>query len=460
MIETRSEGQKPLELRKSESEPHEHEGYEGSNDRNLHDDAPPSARKLRRAGVIAVVIATLIALGGIVLRWFHERDVAHWTSTLATPAVALLTPAQGVTGQQTVLPGDIQAWYEAPLYARVNGYLKNWYSDYGAHVKKGQVLADIDAPDLDADLDAAQANLKSAQAQVNVREAEVEFAKSTYERWRDSPKGVVSVQEQESKRADFESAKARYNASLADVNSDRGAVDRLKALEQFKRIVAPFDGVVTARSTDIGALINAGSNGSAPQLFRVADVHEMRVFVQVPQEMSAGIHNGLLADLNLPQYPGKVFKATVATTSQAINQASRTLLVELHADNPDGVLQPGTYAEVHFQLPSNPKMVRIPTSALVFRQDGMQVAVLGQGSRVELRPVTLGRNLGTDVEVLNGLSPSDRVIDSPPDSLATGDVVRVADTNATPGKEVASADAAESVARRDQSGATSSGNRN
>jgi RND family efflux transporter MFP subunit len=211
-------------------------------------------------------------------------------------------------------------------------------------------------------------------------------------------------------------------------------VDRLKALEEFKRIVAPFDGIVTARNTDIGALINAGSGsgggtggGNAPQLFRVADVHEMRVFVQVPQEMSASLRAGMAADLHLPQYPDKVFKSVVATTAGAINESARTLLVELHADNADGLLQPGTYAEVHFDLPSDPQMVRIPSSALIFRQDNMQVAVVGEGDRVELRAVKLGRNLGTDVEVLTGLAPSDRVIESPPDSLATGDHVLIAD---------------------------------
>jgi RND family efflux transporter MFP subunit len=449
LIQTiKTEGHEPVGLRETHEAPQDRETHNGSHDRQMRSEPPPSPRKLRRAGLVALAIAILIAVGGIVLRWFDERDVTKWTDALATPVVAVLTPERGVTGVQTVLPGDIQAWYEAPLYARVNGYLKKWYFDYGAHVKKGEVLADIDAPDLDAELAATLANLKSAQAQVNVREAEMEFAKTTYERWRDSPKGVVSVQEQESKRADFESAKARYNAAQADVNSDQGAVDRLRALEQFKRIVAPFDGVVTARNTDIGALINAGSNGTAGQLFKVADVHEMRVFVQVPQELSAGIHSGQLADLHLPQYPDRVFKATVATTSQSINQASRTLLVELHSDNTDGVLQPGTYAEVHFELPDNPHMVRIPASALVFRQDGMEVAVVGPRDHVELRPVTLGRNLGTDVEVLKGIDPSDRVIDSPPDSLATGDLVHV--SGEPPAREGAPPPESASVAQQTQ----------
>ncbi len=389
-------------------------------------DEAQSARKLRRTGIIAATLAFLIALAGIGIRVLHAHQVAQWTRVQAIPTVAVITPQRGVSGVQTVLPGDIQAWYEAPIYARVSGYLKNWYFDYGAHVKKGQVLADIDAPDLDADLASSVANLRAAQAQVNVREAEMEFAHTTYLRWRDSPKGVVSEQEQESKKADFNSAQARYIAAVANVRADQGLVDRLEALTQYKRLVAPFDGIVTARNTDIGALINAGSGaGSAPQLFRVADLHEMRVFVQVPQEISAGIHTGLTADMYLPQYPQRVFKATVATTSESINPSSRTLLVELHADNPDAMLKPGTYAEVHFDLPGNPDMVRIPTSALLFREDGIQVAVVGPGSHVQLRAVTLGRNLGTETEVLKGLSVADRVIDSPPDSLALGDLVHV-----------------------------------
>jgi RND family efflux transporter MFP subunit len=389
---------------------------------------PPSPRGFRRAGIAAAIVAVAIAVSGIGIRWVHDRDVRQWTVTGATPIVNVMTPKQGVSGLETTLPGNIQAWYEAPLYARVSGYLKKWYEDYGAHVKKGQLLAEIDAPDLDAELAAADATLKGAEAQVKLREAEMEFARTTYDRWRDSPKGVVSEQEQESKKADFATATARYNSATADVRSDQGVVDRLSALEQFKRIVAPFDGVVTARTTDIGNLINAGV-GSAPQLFRVADVHEMRVFVQVPQELSAEIHNGLTADLDLPQYPNRTFKGTVATTSEAINEAARTLLVELHSDNTDNLLQPGAYAEVHFHLAANRDIVRIPTNALVFREQGIQVAILGKDNHVELRPAKLGRNLGTDVEVLSDLTVRDRVIESPPDSLSTGDVVRVIDNS-------------------------------
>ena len=388
--------------------------------------APPPAGKTRWVAAVALLVAIGIAVAGILERRRQESEVTKWTMEQSVPTVATITPKQGVSGQQLVLPGDIEAWYEAPIYARVSGYLKDWYFDFGAHVQKGQLLADIDAPELDAQLAAAKAKLASAQAQVKVRESERDFADTTYARWRDSPKGVVSEQEQESKKAEYNSAVARYNAALADVNADQSQVNQLTAFEDFKRIVAPFDGIVTARNTDVGALINAGSGGNGPQLFRVADVHEMRVFVQVPQEMSATVRNGLSADLVLPQYPDKTFKAVVATTSEAINKTSRTLLVELHAENVDKLLQPGTFAEVHFSLADDPDTIRIPTSALIFRENGVQVAVLGAGDKIELRPVKLGRNLGTEFEVLKGLTVSDIVINSPPDSLSSGEVVKVA----------------------------------
>jgi RND family efflux transporter MFP subunit len=411
----------------------------------LNEPAKPPSRPpkgLRWIGLFAVVVAMGVVAGGIVERRSHEGEVTKWTDEQAIPTVAIITPKPGPAKQSLVLPATVQAWYEAPIYARVTGYLKDWYFDYGAHVKKGDVLAVIEAPDLDAQLAAAQEKLKSAQAVVKVREAEKQFAESTYQRWRDSPPGVVSVQEQESKQADYNSALSRLTAAYADVGQDQGEVDRLNEFENFKKIVAPFDGVVTARETDIGALINAGSGtggGNGPELFKVADIRQMRIYVQVPQQLSAGIRPGLTADLTLPQYPDKTFKSTVATTSSAINMAARTLLVELHADNPDGLLQPGAYAQVKFDLPGNPDVVRIPTSALVFREEGLQVAILGPGDKVEMKGVTLGRNLGADVEVVKGLSASDRVINSPPDSLSTGDVVHVAEPSPAPAKSAANA---------------------
>jgi RND family efflux transporter MFP subunit len=409
--------------------------------------AQPPSRPLRglgRIGLLAALVAIGVAAGGIMERRSHESEVTKWTDEQAIPAVAVIAPKIGAAPQSLMLPATVQAWYETPLYARVSGYLKNWYFDYGAHVAKGDVLAEIDAPDLDAQLAAAEAKLNSARALVKVREAEKQFAESTYKRWRDSPPGVVSVQEQESKLADFNSALSRLNAADADVGQDQGEVDRLQALEGFKKIVAPFDGVVTARETDIGALINAGSGtggGNGPELFKVADIHQMRIYVQVPQQLSAGIHPGLTADLSLPQYPDKTFKSTIATTSSAINMSARTLLVELHADNSDGLLQPGAYAQVKFNLSGDPasRVVRIPTSALIFREDGLQVATVGPGDKVELKGVTLGRNLGTEVEVVKGLLASDRVVNSPPDSLSAGDVVRVTEQPPPPDERAANA---------------------
>jgi len=389
---------------------------------------PPRPRSLRRFGVAVAVTAAVVALLGILQRYSHEAEVKQWTQEQAIPTVAVISPRQGAAVQHLVLPGTVQAWYEAPIYARVNGYLKEWYFDYGAHVKKGDLLAEIEAPDLDAQLAAAQGKLNSSQALVKVREAERQFAETTYLRWKDSPKGVVSVQEQESKQADYNSAVARLNAAMAEVAANQGDVDRLRALEGFKKILAPFDGIVTARETDIGALINAGSGtggGSGPELFRVADIRKMRIYVQVPQQLSAGIAHGQSAEVHLPQYPDKTFQATVATTSSAINTSARTLLVELHAANPDSELQPGAYAQVDFELPSNPNVVRVPTSALIFREHGMQVAVVAAGDKIELKAVVLGRNLGSDVEVVKGLTLTDRIVNSPPDSLAAGDLVRV-----------------------------------
>ena len=398
-----------------------------------------SSGRGRWIGGIAIVIPIGFAVAGILTRQQNEREVAQWTNEQAVPTVAVVTPTKGVAGQQIVLPGDIEAWFEAPIYARVNGYLKAWYFDYGAHVTKGQLLAEVDAPDLDAQLAAAQARLMSAQAQINVREAERNFAETTYARWRGSPKGVVSEQETEAKKAEFGSADARYKAAVAEVNVSKSQVDQLTALEAFKRIVAPFDGIVTQRNTDVGALINAGSGvggGNGPQLFRVVDVHQMRVFVQVPQEMSASIHVGLTANMALSQYPDKTFKASVATTSEAINKTSRTLLVELHTTNADNLLQPGTFAQVRFNLADNPNTVHIPASALIFRENGAQVALLGPDNKIQLKSVKLGRNLGTEFEVLSGLTVSDKVIDSPPDSLSEDDIVRVAtDNQPTPAPE-------------------------
>jgi RND family efflux transporter MFP subunit len=291
-----------------------------------------------------------------------------------------------------------------------------WYKDIGARVKTGELLATIETPDLDQELVQAKANLAVADA--NYRLAQV-----TAGRWQKLLKSdAVSVQDVDVKAGDAE-------AKMAEVNAAKANVARLEAQEGFKRIVAPFDGVITARRTDVGALINAGS-GVGPELFAVADLHEMRVYVRVPQSESSGIAAGMQATLVLPQYPDRKFPATVATTANAIDPASNTLLVELKADNPDGVLSPGTFADVHFDLPPQPDVVRIPTSALLFREGGLKVATVGPGGKAEIKPIRAGRDLGTQMEVLGGLTTADRVIDSPPDSLIPGEHVREAGASA------------------------------
>jgi RND family efflux transporter MFP subunit len=367
-------------------------------------------RRLRRVGIIASGIAVALAVVGIVSRMSGESELAARTAEEAIPTVAIITPQHGLADQELVLPGDIQAYFEAPIYARVSGYLKSWSLDIGARVKAGELLAEIDTPDLDQQLRQAQADLAAAQAKLGL-------ADLTSKRWHALLKtDSVSQQETDERAGDAEAKKA-------DVNAEQANVDRLMALEAFKRIVAPFDGIVTARETDVGALINAGS-GTGPELFKVADVHKMRIYVGVPQAMSGGIAPGDSAELRLPQRPNAGVNAIVVTSAHAINQASRTLLVELQADNPDGTLQPGTYAEVHFQLAADPDALKLPASAVLFRRNGLEVATLGTGDKVVLKPVTVTRDLGAELIIGSGLDAADRVIDSPPDSLAAGDLVR------------------------------------
>lgn len=380
------------------------------------DPAPRRSRTgLKLAGVAALIVAAAVAANGIWQRDSSDRKLAEWTDAQAVPTVAVIRPEPETKVQPLVLPGDIDAWYEAPIYARVPGYLKMWYTDIGANVKAGQVLAEIDTPDLDQQLSRAQHDLASAIA--NWKLAEV-----TARRWTGLLKsGSVSQQSVDEKAADAVALKAKVEASRANV-------DRLNALEGFKKLTAPFDGVVTARKTDIGALINVGS-GVGPELFAVADIHRMRVYVRVPQSFSSQISVGMKATLRLPQYPDQTFPATVLTTSNAINPESRTVLVELEAGNPDRKLWPGNFADVRFDIPADTKILQIPASALLFQSEGLQVAVLGPNNRVEIRSVRVGRNFGTKVEILSGISATDRVIDSPPDSIIAGQAVHPGEEN-------------------------------
>lgn len=373
-------------------------------------------RRLKWAGILGGVAAIAIVGWGVMARAKAEGDLAVAADQQAIPVVRAVSPGVAGGGEPLELPGQLQAYNEAPIYARVSGYIRNWNEDIGAKVKQGQLLAVIDAPELDQQLAEAKANLATALA--NQKLAQV-----TSRRFNDLVgDDAVSRQDADEKSSD-------YAAKTAVVQAAQANVDRLQALEAFKRIVSPFDGVVTVRNANIGALVNAGA-GSTPgsALFSVADVHKLRFYVQAPQADSAAIHVGMTADLTLPQYPGRVFPAQVVSDAGAVNDQSGTLLVELQVDNADGALKPGDYAEVRIALPGQPGAVMVPASSLIFRRQGLQVAVL-QGDHASLRSVTVARDYGGQVELASGVSPTDKVIDSPPDSLENGDKVRVAQGN-------------------------------
>lgn len=375
-------------------------------------------RGLRRFGAIGLGIAIVLVIAGIVARKHAEATLARQTNEAAIPTVALIQPQVGATAQTLVLPGDVEAWYWAPIYGQVSGYVKMWYKDIGARVKKGDLLAVIETPELDAHVEQAKAMLAKekadeALAQITARRWDALWAKGAKQR-------LEPVSRQATDVTDYD-LEAAHAATLAA----KGELDRLEALEQFKLLVAPFDGVVTARRTDVGAFVKANGVSNQPEMFEVADTHMMRVYVRVPQMYMSRIHAGMKAELHLPGTPGKVFTATVNTTAGAINLDSRTLLVELWAPNPKNELYPGTYADVYFALPSRPNAVQIPSSALIFQDHGLQVATIGPGGRVHLKNVTIGRDMGANVIITSGITAADRVIDSPPDALNEGDRVRV-----------------------------------
>jgi RND family efflux transporter MFP subunit len=373
----------------------------------------PSRRKLLFVGVIALVIAGLIAVSGIVSRAKSNRDLVQWTGKQAVPTVALAQLKHGDQYQSLRLPGTIQAYRRAAIYARVSGYLKNWQLDIGAPVQPGQVLAVIDTPDLDQQLAQAKATLANAQATAQLAAVTAQRFTALLQRQ------VASQQAADNATSDAAAKKAAADAAQANVR-------QLEAMESFKTIVAPFDGVVTARNTDIGALISPG--GSAGQeLFEVSDMDTVRIYVQVPQAFTAQLHPGLKATFEMPQYPGQHFDAKLVTTSNAVNMTSRSMLVELQADNSAKKFSPGTYCQVQFQIPGDPNMVQVPATALISGDNGTQVALLDSSNKVVLKSVQIGRDFGDTVEVVAGLSPSDhRVIDSPPETLQAGDQVQLA----------------------------------
>ena len=377
----------------------------------------PRLRRLLLVGIIAAVAAGSIAVDGLISRHRTNQDLVKWTNAQAIPTVALAQLVHGDAAQMLILPGDIQPLNKAAIYARVNGYLKSWQQDIGAHVTAGQVLATIEAPDLDQQLAQAKATLASAKANYDI-------AVITANRNDILAKKQAAPQE----LADQSAADAAAKKAIMD--ADEANVRQLEAMESFKQIVAPFDGIVTARNTDIGALINAGST-SGQQLFEVSDLHRVRIYVEVPQAFSADLRPGLKATFEMPQYPGQKFDATLVTTSNAINAASRSMLVQLQADNSEGKLFGGTYCRVDFQIPGDPNMVRIPATALMPINRGAQVAVLDDSNKVVLKSIQLGRDFGDSVEVTAGLAPQDRVIDSPPETLQNGDTVQLATATAS-----------------------------
>ncbi len=373
-----------------------------------------TVRTLARGGVVAGALAVIAVVWSVVSSHSAAAKLREATEAQSILTVATVNP-QPLTGHSDlILPGNLQANYEAPIYARTSGYLRRWFVDIGTPVKAGQLLGEIEAPEVDSQLRQAEADLATAEANQKI-------ASLTAERWRNL-RASDSVSKQE---ADEKISVAASND--AQVQAARANVQRLRELSGFEKITAPFDGVVTARNTDIGQLIAAGNN-TGPELFRVADMRRLRLYVRVPQTYAAMMQQGLTAELVFPDRPGKTYTAKLDSTSSAIDQATRTLLAQLSVDNQNNELLPGAYSEVHFKLPAGAasEAFKLPANTLLFRGDGMHVATIGEKGQVVLKQVTLGRDYGSDIEVVQGLTAADKVILSPPDSLTDGATVRVA----------------------------------
>ena len=366
---------------------------------------------LRAIGISGLALAAVAVVLGLVIRLHEHHELVQWTDAQLIPSVRIAPTLDPAKEHLITLPGHLQAWYSAPIHARVGGYLKAWYKDIGDKVKAGDVLAVIDTPELDQQLEQAKAVLAKAQADANL-------ASITAKRWQHLL-GSDSVSKQE---ADEKSGEA--TASQATVLAAKADVDRLQALETFKKIVAPFDGVVIARRTDVGDLITA-NNESGPELFTVADTHRVRLYVPVPEVDANAVKPGMKVTLGVPELPGRTFEAALLGSSDAINQSSGSLLAQFVADNSEGALKPGDYADVQLGLPVDPHIVSVPASALIFRNHGPQVAVLGPDSRAHLHKVHIAVDMGTTLQIDQGLGPDDRVIENPLDSIMDGDKVRV-----------------------------------
>jgi RND family efflux transporter MFP subunit len=370
-----------------------------------------SRRTLGIGGTLLAVVAILIIITGIAMRSSDAARLRERADVQSVPTVAVISPGSSGTASTLDLPARLEAYARAPIYARVGGYLKSWKVDIGTPVKAGQLLAEIETPDLDQQLLQAKADLVSAQANASL-------AGTTSKRWQSLlASDSVSRQEAEEKTGDYTAKQAMVNASQANV-------DRFVAMKGYTRIVAPFDGTVTARSTDVGALINPGSS-AGQELFVVSDTKKLRVYVSVPQNYVAIIKRGTKARLSVPEHPGKFYQATVESLSQAVNAASGGMLIQLAVNNAGAELLPGEFANVSLDLPRDVVALNIPPSALIFDNAGLRVATLGADNRVVLKPVTIARDYGKVIELASGISANDRVIDAPPDGIANGDQVRI-----------------------------------
>ena len=375
--------------------------------------ARPGAPRRTAMIVTAAVLAVpaLMIYSGIHSRAVAESRLTQRTQEAAIPTVAVVFPQEGAPTQEIILPGNTQAFSDAPIYARTSGYLKRWYFDIGAHVQKGQLLAEIETPEVDQQLQQAQADLDTAQANLNI-------AKITARRWQDLVStGSVSQQETDQAVSNLSAVKAAAEASSANVR-------RLEQLQSFEKIYAPFDGIITARNTDIGALIDAGANTQPKELFHIAAIRTLRLYVAVPEVYSRAARSGAPATLTLDEFPGQTFHGTLVRNANAIDVASRTLLVEVDVDNPAGQLLPGAYVFVHLKLPDQTRSVTIPSNTLIFRKEGLQVGLVRSG-KAELIPVKISRDYGNNVEIVSGLQPTDAVIVDPSDSLVAGMAVRL-----------------------------------
>lgn len=374
--------------------------------------SPRSRIKAGRAILLLSLVPVAVAVSGIRSRGRDEQAIARWTKEQAISTVAVVAPKRGGDAPEVVLPGDVEAYYNASIHGQVSGYVRAWRKDIGAKVSKGDVLAVVDTPELDE-------RIAVAESELNKAKANQQLAHVTAQRWNTLRGTAVSQQAADEKDSDA-------NAKDAEVKAAQGNVDRLKALKAFSNIVAPFDGVVTSRNIDVGSLVSTGS-GASPALFTVADLHQVRVYVHAPESYAAQLKDGMKATLQLPEYPDRKFDATIATTSHAIDPKSRSLLVELIADNPDGALFPGGFARVHFHTPADPNAITIPANALVFRDNAIEVATLGDNDRIVMKKVRIARDFGSRVEIASGLSADERIVVSPPETIGAGEQVRLAD---------------------------------